>query len=319
MSRTKLRGWARARRGIFPATLVLLVLAAACGKLAGIDDLEIGECKGGNCAADGASEGGIVPEPGEDTGLSTKQEASLPDISAIACPATGKGPTMVRVGTLTNNFCIDSTEVTVAHYRAFTQAVGTDTSGQPPQCSWNTDYAAGLGGNDDIPIAGIDWCDAYAYCKWAGKRLCGKQSGDKFVGPVTASDLGDFNTHEWLIACTANGQLLYPYGGVQNGTACNTGENDAGRSLPVGTKPACVGGFPGLYDMVGNLWEWYDGPCMPPDAGADASDGGPAKHECYVKGGAFVTSGTNINCRVEGRGASRDRRGQEIGVRCCAD
>jgi len=293
-------------------------MAAACGKIAGIDDLEIGECKGGKCAEEGGTETGVIIDPQEDTGIPPNLEASIPDVPTTPCP-TGKGPKMVRVGTTANNFCIDSTEITVAQYREFTTAKGNDTSGQPAACAWNTDYTAGLGGLDDIPIAGIDWCDAYAYCKWAGKRLCGRQVDDKFAGPVGAADLGNFNTHEWLVACTANGQLLYPYGGVQQPTACNTGENDAGRTVAVGSKTSCNGGYPGVYDMVGNLWEWYDGPCVPPDAGPDAADGGPAKHECFVKGGAFLTSGANINCRVDGRGASRDRRGQEIGVRCCAD
>jgi formylglycine-generating enzyme required for sulfatase activity len=73
--------------------------------------------------------------------------------------------------------------------------------------------------------------------------------------------------------------------------------------------------------MVGNLWEWFDGPCTPPDAGADAAtlDAGPQKDECVVKGGAFLNSGVNLDCRVNGLGASRDRRGIEIGVRCCSD
>ena len=35
--------------------------------------------------------------------------------------------------------------------------------------------------------------------------------------------------------------------------------------------------------------------------------------------GAFLNAGANLDCRVDGRGASRDRRGQEIGLRCCSD
>jgi formylglycine-generating enzyme required for sulfatase activity len=58
---------------------------------------------------------------------------------------------------------------------------------------------------------------------------------------------------------------------------------------------------------------------LPPEAGVDAGDAGPAKEECFVKGGAFLNAGSNLDCRVDGRGATRDRRGQEIGFRCCAD
>ena len=304
-------------RRLAPVGLVLLGLAA-CAKVAGIDGLEIGACKGGLCSEGegGSADGPLDPEsdadaaPVEGGGF----DASKP------CPGDA-GPIMVRVGTASNNFCIDSTEITVKQYADFTTAKGADVSGQPAKCAWNTTYAAALGGADDIPIAGVDWCDARAYCEWAGKRLCGKHANGAFTGPVGVADLGEFTTHEWMLACSDLGQLRYPYGGVQQPTTCNTGENDAGRTLPVGSKKGCQGGFPGVYDMVGNLWEWFDGPCVPPDGGADAGplDAGPAKDECFVKGGAYLNVGANLDCRVDGRGASRDRRGQEIGLRCCSD
>jgi formylglycine-generating enzyme len=299
------------------APAAILIVLAACAKVAGIDSLEIGECKGGLCAADGGSLDDGPPVPPEDSGPPPDGggfDASKP------CPGKA-GPVMVRVGVEANNFCIDSTEVTVKQYRDFTVAKGTDVSGQPAKCAWNASYAAALGGTDDIPIAGVDWCDARAYCEWAGKRLCGKHANGTYAGAVGTADLGDFNSNEWLLACSNLGQLRYPYGGIQQPTACNTGENDAGRTLAVGSKANCQGGFNGVYDMVGNVWEWFDGPCVTPDGGADAAaaDSGPQKDECYVKGGAFLNAGVNLDCRVDGRGAARDRRGQEIGVRCCSD
>jgi formylglycine-generating enzyme len=305
------------RVGLLAAALLCL---AACATVAGIDGLEIGECKGGNCAPE-AGRGADAPTTGEDGAAPPSEAGGGFDGSALPCPGT-QGPEMVRVGTAANNFCIDSTEVTIGQYSAFTTATDGDAGGQPPECAWNTSYAAGAGGpTDDLPIAGIDWCDARAFCAWAGKRLCGKQQGDKAVGPVREADLGDFNTNEWLMACSNVGQLRYPYGVVQQPMACNTGEADAGRTVPVKSKATCQGGFAGVYDMVGNLWEWFDGPCPPPDAGADAAaaDAGEAKHECVVKGGSFLITGANLGCSADGRGASRDRRSADIGFRCCAD
>ena len=316
------RGPARpARPARYARRLALLAAAAslvvvACATVAGIDDLSIGGCKGGICVGEAGadtsaanSEGGSMPMP----------DSSVPfDGSALPCPSP-RGPSMVRVGNSGNNFCIDSSEVTVSQYAEFVAAKAGDAGGQPPECAWNTTYVAAAGGGDNIPIAGIDWCDARAYCAWAGKRLCGKHAGGKFAGKVILEEVGDFNTHEWLLACSNIGQLRYPYGGIQQPTACNTGENDAGKTVDVKTKPGCAGGFPGVYDMVGNLWEWYDGPCLPPDAGADAGDGGFAKQECLVKGGSFLNTGLNFDCRVEARGASRDRRGVDVGFRCCSD
>ena len=296
----------------------VLATIAACAKVAGIDGLEIGECKGGGACG---SETGIAEDAPSDQEVDAGPtlDGNEPfDGAALPCPGS-HGPTMVRVGTAANNFCIDSSEVTVGQYREFTDAKGADSSGQPPECAWNASYAAALGGTDDIPIAGVDWCDAHAFCSWAGKRLCGKHAAGKFVGPVGLDGLDDFTTHEWLLACSDLGALRYPYGSIQVATACNTGENDAGRTLAVKSKATCQGGFPGVYDMVGNVWEWFDGPCPPPDAGADAGDGGPAKQQCIVKGGGFPNSGTNLDCRVDGLGASRDTRATEIGFRCCAD
>jgi formylglycine-generating enzyme required for sulfatase activity len=298
--------------------VAVLLVPAACATIAGIDELEIGLCKGGNCP----DEAGVT-----DRSTTTQSDSADPlddggqlEAATQPCPPNTKGATMVRVGSVANNFCIDSTEVTVKQYAEFTAAMAGDAAGQPPECRWNVSYAAGLGGGDNIPIAGIDWCDARAYCAWAGKRLCGMQVNDKFAGSVNVDNVINFQQNEWLFACSKQGQFLYPYGGAaHNPTACNTAEKEAGATVEVGSIPTCTGGFPGVFDMVGNLWEWFDGPCLPPDAGPDAADSGGAKDECFVKGGAYVTAGPQIDCRVNGRGATRDRRGQEIGIRCCAD
>jgi formylglycine-generating enzyme len=297
---------------------VALGLGSACAAVVGIDSLEIGACRGGACPEE---EGGIVldedaPSPFDGSGEDV--DVQLPD-TGVPCPGTA-GPSMVRVGEDGNTFCIDSTEVTFGQYREFLAAKGTDTSGQPAECTWNTSYQPSLGGGDDIPAAGVDWCDALAYCRWAGKNLCGKQVAGERTGPVTLADIGDFEAHQWLLACSARGQLRYPYGGIHRPTACNTAENDAGKTLPVGTKPECQGGYPGVYDMIGNLWEWYDGPCFPSDAGAlpDGGAGGPERHECFVKGGSFLNSGAALDCAVEARGALRERKSQDVGIRCCS-
>src|SRR3954451_8269187 len=152
---------ARPKKRPVPRVYRLAVLAggltvlAACGMVAGIDGLEIGECKGGICIAEGGSMESSMTTDAE--GGSPVIEGGTFDGAGLPCPSP-HGPTMVRVGTTTNNFCIDSTEVTVAQYREFTTAVGADGAGQPNTCKWNVSYTAGFGGPDDIPVAGIDWC-----------------------------------------------------------------------------------------------------------------------------------------------------------------
>ncbi len=271
-------------------TLASVALSAACAAVVGIDDLRIGDCKGGKC--DAGVEGDVVA-PVDSSAPDSGSDAALP------CLGTG-GPAMVRVSGETRSFCIDSTEVTFGQYREFLAAKGQDVSGQAPECAWNATHVPIVGGEDDTPARGIDWCDALAFCRWAAKDLC--QVG------------------QWNVACSADGTQAYPYGAEHRPTACNTAENDAGGTLPVQAMPECEGGFGGLFDMLGNVAEWYGGPCIPADAGAlaDAGDAGPENDECWVKGGSFASSGPSIDCSADRRGLLRAQATDDIGFRCCA-
>jgi hypothetical protein len=96
------------------------------------------------------------------------------------CPA-GPGPEMVAIQTPTGWYCMDSTEVSEDHYATFIDT-SPATAGQPEVCAWNDTY---VGFNvepyerSDRPRTWIDWCDARAYCAWAGKRLCGATSKEE--------------------------------------------------------------------------------------------------------------------------------------------
>jgi formylglycine-generating enzyme len=303
------------RRPTLRAGLAAVALGsvAACAAIVGVDDLEIGECKGGFCVDGGRSDGDDDPQIEPDGSV---LDASFVDARA---PCLGEaGPAAVRVGPPSNSFCIDGTEVSFGHYRAFLEA-GVDASAQGPECAWNTSFAPSAALADDLPVTGVDWCDAVAYCAWAGKYLCGKAVNGKKVGAVAPSEVGDYGVHQWLIACSAQTNR-YPYGSIQDPTACNVGENDAGKALPVGSKPECEGSYPGVFDMVGNVWEWFDGPCLADGGlGGDAGDAGPAADECWVKGGGYGNRGANIDCRVDGLGSRRDMKAAFIGIRCCSD
>lgn len=307
------------RRSLAVRGVVLAVIASvvACGLVAGIDDLEIGECKGGVCLPDGS-------EP--DTSFEPDATILPPVDSGVAC--VGKPlPPALRVGSEGNTFCIDTTEVSNAHYKEFL-AAKVDLKTQPAECVWNSSFEPMKFGNPDagpppdaVPVVGVDWCDAFAYCKWAGKYLCGKVENGKKVGPVTLEGTSDYKSHQWMLACSAEARLRYPYGGLYDQSKCNLFDFDAGRALPVGTVPGCIGGYQGLRDLVGNVWEWYDGPCRP-DAGLeppDAGDGGPASHDCWLKGGSYANAGPVYDCRYDLTGIRRDLKNPTVGFRCCSD
>jgi formylglycine-generating enzyme required for sulfatase activity len=271
------------------AGATLLTAALACESIIGVGDLQVGACKGGVCDA-GEIDGGPADATGE----------------ASDCPGSA-GPPGVRVG----SFCIDRTEVTFGQYRAFLAAKGGDTSGQASECAFNSTYAPAADGPDDLPVTGVNWCDAVAYCKWAGKRLCGRIDPSNGT-TLSASELIDVTKNQWLNACTGGGRTTFPYGSSFQ-PVCNTYELEAGATKPVGSQPGCVGGYPGVFDMIGNVWEWIDAVCIPGDAGSGSDF-------CQLRGGSYKPASfldASVTCRT---GAQTARRAliNDLGFRCCA-
>lgn len=286
----------------------------ACSALAGIDDYVIGECKGGPCP----TEAGALPDV-----FVPRDSAPIPvDDSGVPC--LGREPQAVRVGATGNTFCIDTTEVTVGQYDAFLQAA-IDPALQPSICAWNATFAPNItiedGGSPPPPtrpVVGVDWCDALAYCTWAGKYLCGRVENGKKVGPVTTEGAFDNKTHQWLSACTAEGRRRLPYGSTFDPTKCNFIEYDAGTALDVGSAAGCIGGYDGVHDLLGNVWEWYDGPCTAAQFEVDGGDGGPATDGCGVRGGGYTSAGETVDCS-QNAVIARSTTGTHIGFRCCSD
>jgi formylglycine-generating enzyme required for sulfatase activity len=207
---------------------------------------------------------------------------------------------MVSVGA----FCIDSTEVTNADYAAFLAAKNGDTGGQPLACAGHNSFAlkcTEANSDPSAPVTCVAWCDAYAYCAWAGKRLCGAVGG----GPNSVPK-DDLTTDQWYFACSAGGGQPVPYGSTFQPGRCNDAAFDAGRPVGVATLPGCVGGFAGLFDMSGNVIEWEDS-CT--EAGGDY---------CALRGGHFAdTAPEALECATN-RVQDRETADQKDGFRCCS-
>ena len=118
-------------------------------------------------------------------------------------------------------FYMDIHPVTNAQYQAFIEATGRRKLFWWAHAKYNQ------------PVMDLDWDDAVAYCKWAGKRL-----------PTEA---------EWERA--ARGGLegkKYPWGDGIDEMMANYGWNARGPTRVGQYEP---NGY-GLYDMAGNVWEW---------------------------------------------------------------
>jgi formylglycine-generating enzyme required for sulfatase activity len=239
-------------------------------------------------------------------------DASLCDVAnqtclPYACPTAG-GPVMVQ---LPEGYCIDSTEVTRSQYESWLQSVPSFDD-QITECSWNTDYApeeycwayAYHGdGSEHHPQVCVDWCDAFAFCKAVGKRLCGRIGGGPFPKYFSADD----TLSQWGNACASGAaKNLYPYGPVYDGKSCNGVGFLLGATAPVGSIATCqstIQGYGGVFDLSGNVIEFEDS-C---EAGS-----------CRARGGAYFEGKEKLVCTPAYDNISLNFTGQGVGFRCCA-
>jgi formylglycine-generating enzyme required for sulfatase activity len=235
------------------------------------------------------------------------------------------------------SFCIDTTEVTQGEYAAFLASKGgtmdgvpADMSGQPSNCEFNTRYAAAhpddipascrstleafdpTGRHANYPVGCIDWCDAYMYCEWAGKRLCGAIGG----GSISWEHQSDSDRSEWFNACSQGGTTAYPYGDTFSDQTCGSGMAADGaivQNEPASERPDCHGTeppFDQILNMSGNLAEWTDA-CE--DATTDSAGW------CHVQGKlASPPEPANYACDATSE-ATRDVKEPSLGFRCCLD
>ncbi len=215
---------------------------------------------------------------------------------------------MVKITPAAGGFyCIDKTEVTQQQYSAWL-ASNPSTSGQVSGCSGNSSFVPACAYNPvnkaAFPVSCLDWCDAYAFCKGIGKRLCGKIGG----GAVAASGTANAAQSQWYNACSQGGARLYPYGNLYDfGANCNGLDSSNVGTTAAGALALCQGGYPNIFDMSGNVREWED-----------SCDG---SGNCAQRGGGYLdhdTSSPSLKC-TSAETAKRMDTSDQRGFRCCWD
>jgi len=233
--------------------------------------------------------GGQVRLGGDDTPLLRLMRRHKDAISNVDEVFLGEEPQTVSV----RAFQVDRTEVTNAQYRRFLEDIerkGDEAvrhRDQPagknhtPRYWFNAEY-----NKPRQPVVGVDWFDAYAYAKWARKRLPTRD--------------------EWQRAARGDTRRLYPWGDEFDASNCVCLEARASGPAPVGPHPR--GRSPlGVTNMAGNVMEWTD----------DDFDGAPGNK--VLRGGAW-----NVQCEIYGLtylrclGAERTHRDKNVGFRCVA-
>ena len=179
--------------------------------------------------------------------------------------------------TLTRPFYLGLSHVTVDQFTAFTDATGYRTDAEQkgsaevllaPKGSFNPTVTAGASWRNagfpqqgDHPVVQITWNDARAFCAWAS------QSSGRIVCLPTEA--------QWEFACRAGSNSRYLWGEGQDsgkdwanvadqslkkavgmaGWEYFDWDDGFGYTAPIKSfKPNAFG----LYDMIGNAWQWCD-------------------------------------------------------------
>jgi len=198
-------------------------------------------------------------------------------------------------------FYMDRNEVTNAQYLRFVQATGH----RPPQHDIDPRFDVWEGskvssGLTAQPVVNVDWHDAAAYCKWAGKRL-----------PTEA---------EWEKTARGTDGRTYPWGNDPPSPArLNFARHWEGPATIDRVGSFQSGGSPyGAFDMAGNVWEWvsdwYDAGYY--RTAPERNPRGPATGSAKVlRGGAWTSHADTV--RVTHRHADDpDMRNSNVGFRC---
>jgi len=155
-----------------------------------------------------------------------------------------------------DSYYIDKYEVTNAQYGKFMQATGHKKPKYWDDSKYN---------QTNQPVVGVNWHDAAAFAKWAGKRLPTEAEWEKAAGGEDGRkypwgdgwdgrllNFADNNSDE------LSGEYLDEKGKKNTWTitwAVKSVDDGYGYTAPVGSYEEGKSPY-GCYDMAGNVWEW---------------------------------------------------------------
>ncbi|MBI5923240.1 MAG: formylglycine-generating enzyme family protein [Betaproteobacteria bacterium] len=203
--------------------------------------------------------------------------------------------------TLARDFALGKTHITRGQFSRFVRATGHDAGGkcytfengnymERSERSWRD---PGFEQKDDHPAVCVNWSDAKAYVEWLSRK-----TGKNYRLPSEA---------EWEYAARA-GTATARYWGDNPDQACSYANvmDSAGKEKVPGVNwesHNCSDGYAytspaasfkpnafGLYDMIGNAWEWTED-CWNENYTGAPTDGSAWKHgECLkrvLRGGSW--------------------------------
>ncbi len=245
--------------------------------------------------------------------------AGRPHLGEGGRPGGHRGESLSSTGRAVQvrRFFLDRYPVTNAQYYEFVAAGGyeevalwdetvwpavldfVDRTGLPGPRFWRE--GCYLPGEEDHPVVGVSWYEAAACARWMGKRL--------------PSDAEWVKAGSWPVAIspTACQQRKYPWGDTMDRRRANLWGSGPDKVVPVREFAGGVS-VGGVYQLVGNVWEWTSGNFRPGDCVAgELTLPSPMRS---IRGGAFDTYFDNQATCHFGSGENPLSRRHNIGFRC---
>lgn len=196
-------------------------------------------------------------------------------------------------------YYIDKFEVTTGRYAQFLKGVKRKPPDKWNEVNFTFDWAR--------PVVGVDWSDAEAYCRWAGKRL-----------PTEA---------EWEKAARGTDGRKYPWGMDEPSDDLANYDWDSRRTWRGYTTLTPVGSYDTgkspyfMYDAGGNAWEWV-ADWYSPNTYQNRLDrnpkGPPTGGTRVTRGGSWADKAYSIRA-TNRRGVQPSERYRDLGFRCAQD
>lgn len=209
-----------------------------------------------------------------------------------------------------HSIAVSTSEVTWLEWGACVEA-GFCKSAQaldgPPDSGW---------GMHNRPVINVSWNDARAYAEWLQQR--------------TGMNYGLPSEAEWEYAARANSQTPYPFG-ESIGNICDFANGADLATDFVDRNDTCFDGFGretapvrsfapnefGLYDMLGNVWEWTEDCWTSSYIGASNNGSARVDGDCtqrVLRGGSWGSYPDSLRSATR-YGVDARYRGHEVGIR----
>jgi formylglycine-generating enzyme required for sulfatase activity len=235
-------------------------------------------------------------------------------------------------------FEIDVTPVTNAEYMGYLEATASRPDafahpgareGKPrrphywPDAKWN---------KDRYPVVGVDWYDAWSFCRWAGKRLPTEAEWEKAArgadgrlfpwGNATKPGVANLMSESELRRRGIDGRPWpWPFFRFAAAGAYDAPHGDGYENLsPVGVFPEDVSPY-GVLDMGGQVFEWTgdeEPDAVSRDDGRRPGAGGNGRRK-ILKGGAFFFDDAFARASYRHSDDPARREVNYYGFRCARD